>query len=47
MPKVVNVTEQPKGVSFSELGCKVIEIRAENGEVERFFKSERLKYILK
>lgn len=47
MPKVVNLTEQPKGVSFSELRWKLTETRAEKGEVESLLKSERLKCILK
>lgn len=47
MPKVVKLTEQPKGVSVSEFSRKETETRAEKGEVESFLKSERLKYILK
>lgn len=45
MPKVVKLTEQPKGVSVSEFSRKETETRAEKGEVESFLKSERLKYI--
>jgi len=46
MPKVVSLTEHPKGAAYSELRWKVTEARAEKAEVKSFLKSQRLKHVL-